>query len=625
MFEQTADVTRLDGFVRYSRGVTLSRLALVACFVALLAIFTPWRMTRLGIVEFGLYLTLFAVTELAVGQKDRQRAFRRLRWRSDVLVFLLSANACWLAAQIRLYGQPIMRVEAALLAICVLLFAALRVHMSRFSYVTAVAPPVVTLLWIGLDGHGPLSGNHFAMAMILFVAAVLAATWRQQVTDRALAQALRDLARKNLALTQAIDEAQAASRAKSDLLAVASHEIRTPLNAVTGFAQALRRDTFLTATQAELAQGVLDGGAQLTRLLDTVLDLAKVEAGKAALNLAPVDLRRLARAVLRVWSAHAEAVGVTLSFEDADPGLVFGLLADEARLEQTLVNLVSQALRATPRGGAAKMRLAGVADGETLAALVEVHDAGGRVSPDDRARMFDAFDQTERGRRLGGGGLGLSVCAANLALMGGEIGVDDAAGETGAVFWFTFEAPRRALPAAGAAADTPRPAASVRVLAAEDNPANRRVLAALLSAAPVTLVFALDGAQALDAWRTQAFDLILMDVNMPVLDGLSALRAIRRAEPAGRRIPVWMLTANVFDDDVARYHRAGADGVLRKPIDTAALFALLARVAEETETSCGPLSENPGSAAAARTCDAASPGPSHRDPPSSGPVRSTGR
>ncbi|MGR4862259.1 response regulator [Caulobacter sp. LARHSG274] len=619
MFEQTADVTRLDGFVRYSRGLALSRLALVACFVALLAVFTPWRITRLGILEFGLYLTLFAVTELAVRQKDRRRAFRRLRWRSDLLVFLLSANACWLAAQIRLYGQPIMRVEAALLAICVLLFAALRVHMSRFSYATAVAPPVITLLWIGLDGHGPLSGNHFALSMALFVAAVLAVTWRQQVTDRALAQALRDLGGKNLALTQAIDEAQAASRAKSDLLAVASHEIRTPLNAVVGFAQALRRDTFLTAAQAELAQGVLDGGAQLTRLLDTVLDLAKVEAGKAVLSLAPVDLRRLTQAVVRVWSAHAEAVGVTLSFEDADPGLAFGLLADEARLEQTLVNLVSYALRATPRGGTVRVRLAGVAEVEALAALVEVHDGGDRVPPEDRARMFEGFDQTGRGRRLGGGGLGLSACAANLALMGGEIGVDDAPGETGAVFWFAIEGLRQAVPALAAVADVPRPAAPIRVLAAEDNPANRRVLAALLSAAPVTLAFAEDGAQALEAWRAQAFDLVLMDVNMPVLDGLSALREIRRVEPAGRRIPVWMLTANVFDDDVARYRQAGADGVLRKPIDTPALFSLLARVAE------GRLSENPDSAAAGRTCDVAGSGPPPRGPPSSGPAPPTGR
>jgi signal transduction histidine kinase/CheY-like chemotaxis protein len=590
MIEQTVDVTRLDGFVRYTRGIVRARLALVAAFLGLLALYTPLRMTLFGLVEIAIYAALFLATEVALRHADPLAAFKRLRWQSIGLVFLLSANACVLAVRIRLMDQPIMRVEAALLATCVLLFAALRVHTGRVSYVTAVGPPVATLLWIAFDRHTPLLANHYAAAMTLFVAAVLTATWRQQTTDRALAQAFRDLARKNADLTEAIAEAKAASRAKSDLLAVASHEIRTPLNAVLGFAHALRRDTFLTPTQADLAQGVLEGGAQLTRLLDTVLDLTKVQAGQAALILAPVDLRRLVRTVVRMWSAHAQAVGVLLSFEDADPNLAYGLLADEAKLEQTLVNLVSNGLKASPSGGAVVVRLAGMVKDQRLTALVEVRDTGAPVPPEDRARMFDTFDQTERGRSLGGSGLGLSICAANLALMGGEIGVDDIpegdappakGAKRGAVFWFAFEADVLAPPAADAVGEA-RVAAPIRVLAAEDNPANRRVLAALLTTSPIELVFAENGAQALDAWRAEAFDLVLMDVNMPVLDGLAALAQIRDLEGSTPRLhtPVWMLTANVFDDDVARYRADGADGVLRKPIDTVALFALLAQVAE---------------------------------------------
>jgi len=581
MAEQALDVTQLDGFVRYTRGLVFSRLWLVGCLVVALAMYTPLSMTLFGGVELALYAALLGATELAIRYPRPAVAFPWLRRASILLVFLLSINACWLALQIRQYDAPMVKVEAALLVICVLLFAALRVHTSRISYVTAIAPPVVTLVWTAIERAMVMTDKHYAVAMVLFVAAVLSATWRQQKTDLALTNTLRDLARKNIALTQAAAEAQAASRAKSELLAVASHEIRTPLNAVMGFAHALRRETLLTPLQAELAQGVLDGGGQLSRQLDTVLDLTRLEGGKAQLRPVPVDLRRLARTVVRVWSAHAEAVGVALRFEDADPLLSFGVHADEAKLEQTLVNLVSNALKVTPSGGRVAVRLAGAAKDEVLAVLIEVHDTGARVGPDDRARMFEAFELTERGRRLGGSGLGLALCAANLALMGGEIGVDDGGGAAGAVFWFAFEAPILADPIVAVA--QPRLAGPIRVLAAEDNPANRRVLSALLAASPVELVFAEDGVQALDAWRTQAFDLILMDVNMPVLDGLAALGEIRRAEPAGTRVPVWMLTANVFDEDVARYRQAGADGVLRKPIDTVALFSLLAAVAETRE------------------------------------------
>jgi signal transduction histidine kinase/AmiR/NasT family two-component response regulator len=581
MFEQTVDVTRLDGFVRYTRGIVRARLIIVGMAVGLLALYAPLRIVLFGVVELGIYATLFLVTETALRHPDPVVAFRRLRWQSIGLVFLLATNASILAVKLRLMEAPSMHMEAALVAICVLLFGALRVHTGKVSYVTAIGPPAAALMWIAFDPQASLAENHYAVAMLLFIVALLTATRRQQTT------ALRDLARKNADLTEAVAEAKAASRAKTDLLTVASHEIRTPLNAVLGFAHALRRDTFLTSTQADLAQGVLEGGAQLTRLLDTVLDLTKVEAGQATLTLTPLDLRRLVRTVVRVWGAHAQAVGVLLSFEDADPDLDYGLLADEAKLEQILVNLVSNGLKASPSGGAVVVRLAGVAKGQMLSALIEVCDTGASVSPEDRARMFDAFDQTERGRNLGGSGLGLSICAANLSLMGGEIGVDDAPDVDvqegrGAVFWFTFEAEILTSPAASSPLEA-SVSVPIRVLAAEDNPANRRVLAALLAESPTQLVFAEDGAQALDAWRAEAFDLVLMDVNMPVLDGVAALARLRELETSTLRpyTPVWMLTANVFDDDVARYRADGADGVLRKPIDTAALFALLAQVADK--------------------------------------------
>ncbi len=578
MLKRPTDVTQLDGLVRYSRGVALSRLGLVACFVLLLLKFTPWRIAALGVLEFGLYFALFLATELALRDPDPVKAHRRLALQSDALMFLLASNACWMAVQIRLYDHPQMRVEAALLAICVLLFVALRAHLTRVSYVVGVVPPALTLIWIAIDWSDPFKAHHYTLAMALFVAAVLVVTGRQQVTDRALAAAMRDLTRNNVVLTQAVHETRAANRVKSDLLAVASHEIRTPLNAVLGFARALKGEP-LSPRQAELADGVVEGGEQLARLLGGILDLARADTRDARLELSPVDLRALARSVIRVWSGHARTIGVDLTLEEADPTVSFLVRTDLVRVEQTLVNLVSNALGAVSEGGKVRLRLAGVVEGEALRVLVEVADTGPPIPPEERCKVFEAWDQTERGRIQGGTGLALRICAQNLALMGGEIGVDTAAGQGGAVFWFAFAA-RVHRPLSPPVEREEAARDQIRVLAAEDNAANRRVLALALESAPVELTFAEDGARALDLWRAAAFDLILMDVNMPVLGGRETVRAIRAAEPAGARIPIWMLTANVFPDDVARYREDGADGVLRKPLDVAALYAVLADVAQ---------------------------------------------
>jgi signal transduction histidine kinase/ActR/RegA family two-component response regulator len=578
------DIAQPEGFIRYLRGVALSRLALVTCLLVLLTAFTSGSLLIMGAVVFGLYLAMFVAAELATRHPDPVKAAGRLRLQSDALMVLLVITACSLAVRIRLYDEPVAKLEAALLAICVLLFASLRVHTNRLTHVIGVTPPALTLIWIAIDWPRPIGGNHYGLAMTLFVAAVLVVTWRQQTTDRLLTQTLRDLTRKNAALSEAVAEAKAASRAKTDLLAVASHEIRTPLNAVLGFAQALGRAD-LSPGQAELARGVVEGGEQLTRLLEGVLNLAQGEAMQASLDFKPVDLRRMIHSVMRVWTVHARAIGVNFDFEDADPTLSFLILADEARVEQTLINLISNAMGAAAANGRVTVRLAGVPKGEALGVLIEIIDTGPAVSAEDRERMFEAFDQTARGRLQASSGLGLKICAQNLALMGGEIGVDNRQGgqigqAAGAVFWFAFDAPVQVSPVTSASTASPRATSQIRILAAEDNPANRNVLAALLVAAPVSLVFAEDGAQALDAWRAQPFDLILMDVNMPVLGGLEAVGEIRRTEPAGVRMPIWMLTANVFDDDISRYLEGGADGVLRKPIDVAVLFTLLAEIAE---------------------------------------------
>lgn len=393
--------------------------------------------------------------------------------------------------------------------------------------------------------------------------------------------------------------AEAASRAKSDFLAVTSHEVRTPMNAVLGLAQALRNDT-LTDRQAVLVDGVLDAGAMLLRLLNAVLDVTRIESGKMSLDLAPFDLAQCAGTVVEIWRPRAAERAVTLRLQvESLPG-GDGLMSDRGKIEQVLINLIANALKFTPVGGCVDVRVTerGEDDGRVLVRL-EVADQGPGVAPADRERIFQPFEQTAAGRAAGGAGLGLSICAGHAALLGGRIGVDAAPGG-GARFWMEFttalataeDAQPTAPPApapAPAPMSLPEPyslgpqggharSGALRVLAAEDHAANRMVLQALLEPAGVTVTFAENGREALIALEGSSFDLVLMDVNMPVMDGVTALNAIRALDSPVARTPVHMVTANVFEEDVQRYLAAGADGVLKKPIDMRELLALVAGV-----------------------------------------------
>lgn len=389
-------------------------------------------------------------------------------------------------------------------------------------------------------------------------------------------RAARRLIRHNEDLAAQRDAAQQANRAKSAFLAVTSHEVRTPLNAVLGLAEALKREP-LTPGQRELNDGVLASGQMLLRLLNAVLDMSRIEADQAEVRMDDFSLAAKLSTIAGIWKPSAEELGVSLTLDIA--GLtVDRIRSDEGRFEQTLVNLLSNALKFTPRGGEVIIRI----QTEDSTARVEVIDGGPGVGEADRDRVFRPFEQTDAGRRAGGAGLGLAICAGNVRLLGGRIGADrDDEGRSR--FWFTCPFPTDSMgaPDAGHAEDL-WIAPGLRVLAAEDNPANRRVLEVVLAPAQVDLTFALDGAEAVAALEADRFDLILMDANMPVMDGIEAVRRIRARGLAGDA-PVHMLTANAFADDVDRYLAAGADGVLTKPIQIELLFAVLAgcRVAGE--------------------------------------------
>ncbi len=586
---------KLDGFVRHYRGMAVVRLVMALGLSAIVAIVAgPGYALGFGALHLALYGVLILAVEVAARDPDPALALRKLTVRTGLITFLISLQACAMALEVRSEATTmIVRMETGLLIIGVLMFTALQVHMSRTGYAAAIAPSIGAMLWIGISGGaggGGMPSAHFAIAVLLFVVSIVAASWRQQATDRTLTDARMALEEKNAALTAMVAraeaaqaQAEAASRAKSDFLAMTSHEIRTPLNAVLGLAEALNRSK-LSVRQKEMARGVVDAGALLKRLLDAMLDIGRIEAGKTTLSPAPFDLRQAVETVIRIWGPRAAEQGVTLVAELDGLPAPCGLVADGGKVEQVLINLVSNALKFSPRGGRVTIRVSAAAEtgGADLTVRMEVLDQGPGVSVADRERIFRVFEQTEAGRALGGAGLGLAICVGNLALMGGEIEVDDAP-DGGAAFRVAFMAPACCLvddseaEVEAGGLDEARP---LRVLAAEDNAGNRHVLRALLGPLPVALTLVEDGQQAVAALAAQPFDMVLMDANMPVMDGLAALREIRAS---GSAIPVWMLTANVYDEDVARYRAAGADGVVRKPIALEELFAALSEAAARVD------------------------------------------
>ena len=392
----------------------------------------------------------------------------------------------------------------------------------------------------------------------------------QNITARKQAEA---------ALVQAKEEAEAANRAKSTFLATMSHEIRTPLNGVLGMAQAMARDE-LSPVQRDRLDVVRQSGETLLAILNDVLDLSKIEAGKLELEVAPFDLEELALGAHAAFTAIANKKGLSFNLV-VEPQARGAYLGDSTRLRQVIYNLVSNALKFTP-SGEVRVRLS--RDGGDL--CVEVSDTGVGMSPDQLDRLFRKFEQADASttRRYGGTGLGLAICRELCELMGGAIGAVSVEGEGTT---FIARLPMEPAPAGSVQAHAAAEAAQdelppLRVLAAEDNIINQLVLQTLLHQAGIEPVMVADGAQAVEVWRTGAWDVILMDVQMPVMDGPTATRAIREEETRlGRpRTPIVALTANAMAHQVAEYYGAGMDDFVPKPLEAALLFAALERTLE---------------------------------------------
>ncbi len=379
--------------------------------------------------------------------------------------------------------------------------------------------------------------------------------------------------RAALAREEARQAAETANRAKSDFLATMSHEIRTPLNGVLGMAQAMERD-LLAPTQRQRLKVIRESGAALMDLLDDLLDLSRIDAGRLTLETHDFDLRAAVEAAHAAFAAAARAKGLAYPLE-IDPAVDGLWRGDSGRVRQILSNLISNAVKFTHAGEVA-VRLAKSASGIRL----EVADTGIGIAPDRVARLFEKFVQADASatREYGGTGLGLAICQELCRAMGGAITVGSAPG-SGATF--ALELPLRQVESAAPEALPPPgfgPAEGVvRVLAAEDNPVNREVLKALLAQFDLEPTMVENGAEAVRAWESAHWDLILMDVQMPVMDGPTAAMTIRAREAlTGRaRTPIVAVTANTQAHQVASYRAAGMDDVVGKPINVAELFAAM--------------------------------------------------
>ena len=400
---------------------------------------------------------------------------------------------------------------------------------------------------------------------------------------------ITDMKEQAQALRQALTRAEAANRAKSDFLANMSHEIRTPLNGVLGLASVLDQSR-LDPDQRDAVQTIIASANTLDALLSDLLTFSRLESGRIELDSAPFRLRAAIEETAALFHGKARQQGLELRL-DLAPEADELVVGDPGRFKQVISNLLSNALKFTAAGGVTvELRTAG--RGETRRFVMNVHDTGIGFDPADSERLFKRFEQADSSitRKFGGTGLGLSICRQLVDLMGGTI---SASARPGKGATFTVELPLQRAAGDAFEADACLEQADVapgnlRILLAEDNPTNRKVAELMLATIGAELDCVENGKEAVEAARRGVYDLALIDLQMPVMDGLSAIRAMRAEELAhGRpRMPMIVLSANVMPEHLAASKAAGADAHIGKPIRAHDLIAAIANAVQpDTDTS----------------------------------------
>ena len=376
-------------------------------------------------------------------------------------------------------------------------------------------------------------------------------------------------------LMAARDRAEAAAKAKSEFLANMSHELRTPLTSVVGFAGLLGQSRTLGDEERRYVERIAAGSEALLAVINDILDYSKLEAGAVELDPHRFDPLALAQAGVELMEGQCRGKGLDLRLE-SDPDMPAGLIGDSGRLRQVLLNFLSNAVKFTTQGGVTVTASCEPGTHGQVWLSLSVKDTGVGVSDAQVEQLFDRFTQADASttRTFGGTGLGLAISRQLVEMMGGEIGAFGKPGE-GSTFWFQVPLPMADGAEDQAEGEVAQAIGAARILMADDAPANRELVSVLLGGMGLVVDTVENGAEAVEAVRHEAYDLVLMDVHMPVMDGLDAARAIRALGGATGKIPIIALTANVGREQVQACLEAGMNGHLAKPIDVSQMARTL--------------------------------------------------